>query len=67
MGAFSQSLFNIWRNAGLAQIFCRARRFDAGILTDFKSKQRSPSGKRCSKMAFRQILNRLSGSGGADS
>ena len=39
--------------------FCRARRFDAGILADFKSNQRSVGGKRCSETAFRWILNRL--------
>ena len=44
------------------RFFCRARRFDAGILADFKSNQRSVGGKRCSETAFRWILNRLSSS-----
>ncbi|WP_293286471.1 hypothetical protein, partial [Oscillibacter sp.] len=35
-----------------AVFFCRARRFDAGILADFKSNQRSPGGKRRPKTAF---------------
>ncbi len=39
--------------------FCRARRFDAGILADFKSNQRSTGGKRCPETAFQWILNRL--------
>ena len=34
------------------RFFCQARRFDAGILTDFKSNQRSPGGKRCPKTAL---------------
>lgn len=32
--------------------FRQTRRLDAGILTDFKSNQRSPGGKRCLKTAF---------------
>ena len=36
--------------------FCRARWFDAGILADFKSNQRSVGGKRCTETAFRWIL-----------
>ena len=43
------------------RFFCRARRFDAGILADFKSNQRSIGGKRCPETAFRWILNRLLG------
>ena len=34
------------------RFFCQARRFDAGILTDFKSNQRSPGGKGCPETAF---------------
>ncbi len=34
------------------RFFRQARRLDAGILTDFKSNQRSPDGKRCPKTAF---------------
>ena len=37
--------------------YCQARRFDAGILTDFKSNQRSPGGKRCPKTAFCHFSN----------
>ncbi|WP_297311803.1 hypothetical protein, partial [uncultured Oscillibacter sp.] len=34
------------------RFFRQARRLDTGILTDFKSNQRSPDGKRCPKTAF---------------
>ena len=40
------------------RFFCQARRFDAGILTDFKSNQRSPGGKRCPKTAFCHVSNK---------
>ena len=40
------------------RFFCQARRFDAGILTDFKSNQRSPGGKRCPKTAFCHFSNK---------
>ena len=40
------------------RFFRQARRFDAGILTDFKSNQRSPGGKRCLKTAFRHFSNK---------
>nr|WP_325242315.1 hypothetical protein [uncultured Oscillibacter sp.] len=39
------------------RFYCQARRFDAGILTDFKSNQRSPGGKRCPKTAFCHFSN----------
>ena len=42
----------------LGRFFCQARRFDAGILTDFKSNQRSPGGKRCPKTAFCHVSNK---------
>jgi len=34
------------------RFFRQARRFSAGILTDFKGNQRSPGGKRCLETAF---------------
>ena len=41
-----------------SRFFCQARRLDAGILTDFKSNQRSPGGKRCPKTAFCHFSNK---------
>ena len=49
------------KNGGMpdwGRFFCQARRFDAGILTDFKSNQRSPGGKRCPKTAFCHFSNK---------
>ena len=40
------------------RFYCQARRFDAGILTDFKSNQRSPGGKRCPETAFCHFSNK---------
>ena len=43
------------KNGGMrdwCRFFCQARRSDAGILTDFKSRQRSPGGKRCLQDPF---------------
>ena len=48
------------KNGGMrdwCRFFCQARRLDAGILTDFKSRQRSPGGKRCLKTAFCHFSN----------
>ena len=42
----------------MGRFYCQARRFDAGILTDFKSNQRSPGGKRCPETAFCHFSNK---------
>lgn len=44
--------FKTGRMPDWGRFFRQARRLDAGILTDFKSNQRSPGGKRCLKTAF---------------
>ncbi|WP_293286116.1 hypothetical protein, partial [Oscillibacter sp.] len=41
--------------------FCQARRFDAGILTDFKSNQRSPGGKDAPRRRFDSFQTRPKG------